>query len=355
MTSLDPTYRRFGRLPTGEPIEVWTLSGCNGLTLKAMTFGAIITRLLLPDGTDVVLGFDELAPYVAGHPYFGAMVGRVAGRLTGAGFRLEGRDYRLEATEGSNTLHGGRVGFDKRVWHATSIVRKDGSSVRFTLRSVDGEQGFPGEMDVTVDYTVTADNTLLIDSFATTSKPSPISLTNHSYFNLAGRGCAEDLLDHELQLNCDSIVAVDESFTLQDREEAVNAANDLRQARRLREAVPQFRAQHGEMYCTGARASVRPVATLRHPKSGWVMECSTDAPYLQVYTGSHIAGPIPGKEGAVYDRFAGLCLECQNYPNAANAPKLDACGILFPGATHTTRTAYRFSRETRRGNDGSNG
>jgi aldose 1-epimerase len=353
MSSL-PTSRSFGELPGGEPIEAWEVHGEGGLTLEAITFGAIITKVILPDGVDVVLGFDSLEPYVAEHPYFGAMVGRVAGRLTGATFELEGRKYQLAKNAAANTLHGGLVGFDKRVWQTTPCVRNDGSpSLRLELASSDLDQGFPGDLDVTVDYTVTRDNTLLIETAASTNKTTPLSLTNHSYFNLAGHDRWNDLLDHDLQVSSESLVVTDENFTLLDRLDPVRGANDLRQGRHLRKAVSEFYAGHGSMYRTGADGSVQRVARLTAPKSNWVMECSTDAPYLQIYTGSHIESAIRGKGGATYGKFSGLCVECQNYPNAANAPHMDERGILFPGVIQRATIAYKFSAEKEGGARGS--
>jgi aldose 1-epimerase len=354
MMSFLPTSRSFGKLPGGEPIEAWEMHGEGGLTLEAITFGAVITRVILPDGVDVVLGFDNLESYVAEHPYFGAMVGRVAGRLTGAAFELEGRKYKLAKNANANTLHGGLVGFDKRVWQATPRVRSDGSpSLRLELTSADGDQGFPGDLNITVDYTVTRDNTLLIETAASTNKATPLSLTNHSYFNLAGHDHGDSLLDHDLQVSSETLVATDEHFTLLDRLDPVGGAADLRQDRRLREAVCEFYEEHGYMYRTGADGAIQCVARLTAPQSKWVMECSTDAPYLQVYTGSHIEGPIGGKGGATYGKFAGLCVECQNYPNAANAPHMDDRGILFPGVIQRTTIAYKFSAEKQRGAHGS--
>jgi aldose 1-epimerase len=338
-----PTSRPFGELPSGEPVDIWTLQGSSGLILEVITFGAIITRLILPNGIDVVLGFDDLAAYVAQHPYFGAMVGRVAGRLTGAAFELEGQPYCLVANDEGNTLHGGQVGFDKRIWRASPRNRVDGSpSLRLELISADGDQGFPGDLHVTVDYSVTPQNLLLIETAASTNKATPFSITNHSYFNLAGRGCGEDLLDHELQVNSDLVVPTDERLTLLDRLDAVTIGSDLRQSRRLHEAVREFHAEHGYLYRLGVGESIQRAARLADPRSGWVLECFTNAPYMQVYTGSNMAGPIGGKGGAIYDKFSGLCLECENYPNAVNAPRMDDRGILFPGMTQSTTIAYNF-------------
>jgi aldose 1-epimerase len=348
-----PTSRTFGKLPNGADIQSWRLRGEGGLTLESITFGAIITRLILPDGRDVVLGFDDLLPYIGEHPYFGAMVGRVAGRLTGAAFELEGYTYSLARNDAGNTLHGGVDGFDKRVWTATPSVRRDGSpSLRLELWSADGDQGFPGDLHVMVDYTVTPDNTVLIETTTTTNKSTPLSLTNHSYFNLSGHGCSNCLLDHELQVNSGLVVAVHADFTLLDRVDCVNSSSDLRTARVLGEAVRGFPAEHGAMYFNSAGNVAECVARLSYPKSGWGMECFTDASYLQIYTGSHINRPINGKGSATYEKFAGLCLECQNYPNAANAPQMDVRGVLRAGETQRTMIAYKFSQHAQGSPDG---
>lgn len=342
-----PVSRLFGSLPTGEDVEAWTLLGAGGLLLEAITYGGIVRRLVLPDGTDVVLGFDSLAPYLAGHPFFGAIIGRVTGRLTGARFTLDGTTYSLPANDGDNTLHGGPVGFDKRLWNATPRVSADGTpSLRLHHVSPDGDQGFPGTLDVTIDYSVTADNTFVIESAVTTTKPTPVSLAHHSYFNLSGHASG-DVLDHMLQVNSTHVVPTVDDLTLLDRREPVNTATDLRTPQRLREAVTRFPSEHGALYPTGAHATPIDIASLTHPAYGRQLDCATNAPYVQVYTASHLiepdAAPIAGKAGATYGKFAGLCLECEGYANAANAPHMDSRGILRPGETQRFITAYRFS------------
>ncbi|MEO6923354.1 MAG: aldose epimerase family protein [Bryocella sp.] len=342
MASL-PTSRHFGTLPNGELVELWTLRGDSGLVVEAMTYGGIVTRILLPDGTDVVLGFDDLAPYAAGHPFFGAIAGRVAGRITGAQFTLDGVTTRLAANEGAHNLHGGPVGFDKRIWRATPQVRQDGApSLQLQLQSADGDQGFPGTVDVTINYTVTADNAFLIESSATTTKPTPISLTQHSYFNLAGQG-SDDIRDHTLEVLASRHVPTREDLTLLDRFEPVDATTDLRQPRRLRDAVADFPGRHGALYATEAQGALVPILRLTHPPSGHIMDCFTNAPFLQLYTASHLVGPITGKSGSIYNTYAGICFECESYANAANAPHMDPHGILRPGETQRFSTKYQFS------------
>jgi aldose 1-epimerase len=344
-----PTSRPFSTLPTGEPVKLWTLRGRGGLTLEAMTYGGIVTRLVLPDGTDVVLGFDYLAPYLAGHTFFGAITGRVAGRITGAQFTIDGITTHLTANEAGNNLHGGPIGFDKRIWHATPITRPDGApSLRLYLISTDSDQGFPGELNVTIDYTVTDDNAFLIETTTNTTKPTTVSLTHHGYFNLGGHQSG-NMLDHTLQINANRYVPTTENFTLLDRLELVDTATDLRKPQPLREAVQHFPGEHGALYATQTQEAQREpihIARLQHTASGRMLDCYTNAPFLQVYTASHLGGPIAGKSGAIYRKFAGICLECESYANGANAPHMGPHSILRPGETQRFTTAYKFSSAT---------
>lgn len=326
---MPPAARRFGELATGESVEAWTLRSEGGLVVEALTYGGIVRSILLPDGTDVVLGFDSLPPYLAGHPYYGAITGRVAGRIRGARFVVDGEEYRLAANDGVNHLHGGVEGFNKKLWRATASTHEDGSpSVAMRYLSADGDQGYPGEVDITVRYTVRGDNALVIESTATATKATPLSVMNHSYFHLAG---SEGILDHELQVFADRFVPMGEGFLPLDRIEPVDGANDLREPRLLRDAVEGFTLQHGPLYPTGAEpGEVKLVARLRHAASGRAVECWTDAPYLQVYTGAYLP-----------QKFAGLCLECEGYSNGANAPHMGST-IVRPGEVQRVTTVYKF-------------
>ena len=245
--------RTFGYLPGGAPIEAWTLRGAGALVAEIITYGATVTRLLAPDQhgrlADVVLGFDNLDSYRSHGAYFGATAGRVAGRITGAHFCLDGSTYELARNDGPNHLHGGREGFDKKVWAAEPAEREDGApSLRLSYRSPNGEEGYPGTVDVAVTYTVTNDDVLLVETEAAADRATPLSLTHHSYFNLGGEGCGS-VANHELQIFSGQFLVTDEQMALLGREEPVaGRGNDFRQPRRLGEAIPALFQNHGDLY-----------------------------------------------------------------------------------------------------------
>jgi len=342
--------RTFGRLLDGSPVEAWSLSGAGGLTLEALTYGGIVTKLLVPEkngnDVDVVLGFSNFESYLQGHPYFGSIVGRVAGRITGANFPLDGRSFQLSPNEPPNHLHGGHRGFDKQLWKATPIIGADGSpSLRLHYRSCDGEEGYPGNVNVSVTYTVTNDNVFLIKTSATTDQATPFSLTHHSYFNLAGEG-AGSIEDHTLQVLADEFLGMNADFTLSDHFEPVTGTpNDLRVATPLAARLPQLASGHGALYPVHKPAIAgQPVkiAELTHPASGRVLTCSTTETHLQLYTASEFDGSITGKSGKPYGKYAGVCMECEGYPNGALRPDLGDI-ILRPDTPQHQTTAYAFS------------
>lgn len=346
--------RHFGRIPeTGQSIEAWTLSGKNGLELEVITYGGIVTRILAPDDNgqraDVVLGFADLASYLTGHPYFGAIVGRVAGRITGASFCLDGSTFNLVENEPPNQLHGGAHGFDKKVWTATPMNNSAGEpSLCLAYRSSDGEEGYPGTVDVTVIYTITRDNVFLIESEATTDRATPFSLTHHSYFNLGGE-TAPSIMDHELVIHADTFIPTDEQMTLCGRVEAVSEqGNGFRRFRSLASALPYLSKNHGDLYVLrkplpdSVNVQLMPAAKLLHSRSGRILDVSTTETHLQLYTGVALDGSMIGKTGTPYNRHAGMCLECQGYPDGANAPNLGNI-ILRPGQPRRNVTAYAFS------------
>jgi aldose 1-epimerase len=319
--------------------------------LEVITLGGIVTRMLAPgrDGRadDVVLGFSDLALYAAGHPYFGAITGRVTGRITGAAFTLDGQTYRLARNDPPNHLHGGVRGFDKRIWDASAVNRTDGApSLRLAYFSPDGEEGYPGNVHVTVTYTVTNENVFLIESEATADRATPLSLAHHSYFNLAGEGSGS-IADHQLEIFADKFVPTDEHLTLSGRlEPTAGQGNDFLRPRRLGEAIPLLFQQHGDLYALPARAAgiLAPAARLRDAASGRVLNVSTTEDYLQLYTGSKLNGHRAGKSGTAYGPYAGLCLECHGYPDASNASLRDGI-LLHPGITQRHATAYAFSTD----------
>jgi aldose 1-epimerase len=351
-----PLSRHFGTLPTGEPVEAWTLTGASGLTVEVLTYGGIVTRLLYPfengDWLDLVLGFRDLEPYLGRHPYFGAIVGRVAGRIPGACLIVEGEIFHLPANEAPHHLHGGEHGFDKKLWTATPTVTDEGSpSLQLTCTSPHGEQGYPGNVRVTVTYTITPDNAFVIDTHACTDRPTPLSLTHHSYFNLAGESSGS-IANHSLQIDSDSFIEVNDDLAPSDRLRSVaGLPDDLRQSTPLAEALPRLTRDHGALYVVPRPAVAgEPVkiATLNHPASGRTLTCSTTQPLLQLYTASHFDGSITGKSGRPYQKYAGVCLECEGYPNGVNRPDLGDI-LLRPGTPQRHTTVYAFSSQPGKG------
>jgi aldose 1-epimerase len=341
--------RIFGKLPAGQAVEAWTLTGRGGLELEAITYGGVVTRLLAPDRNgipgDVVLGFKDLDSYLAGHPYFGAITGRVAGRISDAAFTLDSTTYRLARNDPPNHLHGGVEGFDKRLWSATPVDREDGApSLRLSYHSPDGEEGYPGNVRVTVTYTVTNHNMFLIESEAVSDRTTPLSLTHHSYFNLAGESSGS-IVDHRLEIFASEFVPMNENLIATGRLEATSLHGDYFQApRRVGDVLGLLFHGHGDLYSLPKTTvgELRPAARLEDPASGRVMTVSTTESYLQLYTGSHLNCSTKGKSGFVYARHAGICLECEGYPDAANAARRSDT-LLHPGEVQRHATAYAFS------------
>ncbi len=346
--------RTYGVIPGGATnearrVEAWTLTGNGGLVLETITYGGIVTRLLAPgfDGKidDVVLGLSDLDSYLAGNPYFGAIIGRVAGRITDAAFTIDGKTYQLARNEAPNHVHGGVCGFDKRVWGATPLERADGApSLRLAYRSPDGEEGYPGNIEVSVTYTVTNDNVFLIETEATADRTTPLCLTNHSLFNLAGEASGS-IADHRLEIFASKYVPAGEDLTLTGRLELVaGQGNDFHMARRLGDVIPELFRNHGDLYMLPKHPAheLALAARLEELTSGRVMTVSTTENYLQLYTGSRLSGTCSGKSGVAYGPYAGLCLECQGYADAANAA-LRKDILLRPGERQRHATAYAFS------------
>jgi aldose 1-epimerase len=353
--------RTFGVLPDGQTVEAWTLAGQGGLVLEAITYGGIVTRLMAPDRNgnagDVVLGFNDLGSYLSGHPYFGAITGRVAGRISDATFTLDGNTYRLARNDPPNHLHGGIEGFDKRLWRARPVDREDGApSLRLSYDSPDGEEGYPGNVHVAVTYTVTNQNEFLIETEAASDRTTPLSLTHHSYFNLAGES-SSSIADHRLEIFASEFVPVDEHLTATGRLEPTSLHGSVFQTpRRVGDAIGLLYQGHGDLYALPHRngSKMRLAARLEDLVSGRLMTVSTTESYLQLYTGSHLNCSSKGKSGAVYAPHAGICLECEGYPDAANASRRNDT-LLHPGQTQRHTTAYAFSVSTANaaGNDNS--
>jgi aldose 1-epimerase len=339
----------FGTMPDGTPVELYTLT--NGkITAKVMTYGAILTELIVPDRDgkpgDIVLGFDTLGGYLAGHPYFGATVGRVANRVGGAKFSLDGKDYTLAANNGPNTLHGGLKGFDKVVWKAQDISKQGWPAVKLTYRSPDGEEGFPGNLDVAVTYTVT-DNGLKIDYQATTDKATPVVLTNHSYFNLAGPASGT-ILDHEIQINAKNYTPGDAGMIPTGEVAPVQGTPlDFTASTVIGSRFDQLKAEpigydHNFVLDVDPAQRIKVAAQVYDPKSGRIMEALTTEPAIQFYTGNFLDGANQGKGGVVYKKNQGFCLEAQHYPDSVHHANFPTT-ILRPGQTYTQTTIYQFS------------
>jgi aldose 1-epimerase len=346
------TPRPFGSLPTGESVEAHTLGNAAGASVEILTYGGIVRSLKVPDRAgvlaDVVLGFDTLGAYLAGYrPYFGAIIGRIAGRVRG-GLLLNGRAYTLARTEGINHLHGGRRGFDKRIWAAQPLRGSDGSdSLRLSYFSPDGEEGYPGNLRVHVTYSLTATGALVFESEATSDCLTPLSMAQHSYFNLAGEASGA-VLNHDVQIFANEYVPTDDSMTLSDIRTSVSGRScDLRKSKPLKETLPGLFKSHGDMYllrAPDAPAPAKPTHAARASErsSGRVLDVFTDETGLQFYTGVGLDGTLKGKGAVSYQANAGLCFECQGYPNAS---RIGGFGdiLVQPGIPQRRRTIYAFS------------
>lgn len=336
----------FGQTADGQPVEIFTLTNAAGLRARVMTWGATLVEMSVPDGAgklaDVTLGFDTLAPYLKPHPFFGSVVGRYANRIAGGKFILDGQTRTLAANSGGNHIHGGKLGFDKRVWKAEPLPP---SGVRFSYVSADGEEGYPGTLTASVTYTLTAANELRLDYTATTDAPTIVNLTNHAYWNLAGEG---DVLGHELRLHAPRFTVPDQALIPTGELRAVaGTALDFSTAKPIGRdlAAPELVAprgyDHHYVLADARRAEPALAVELHDPKSGRVMEVWTDQPGLQLYTGNYLKA-VPGKSGRTYEKHAGLCFETQHPPNSPNQPAFPST-VLRPGETYRTTTFHRFS------------
>ena len=340
----------FGKTPEGKDVDLYVLTNAKGMVAKVMTYGAILTELDVPDRDgkvgDVVLGFDDLKGYLGGHPFFGATVGRVANRIAKGKFTLDGKEYTLATNNGPNALHGGLKGFDKKLWQAEQVPAENGVAVKFTYRSPDGEEGYPGTLTASVTYTLTNDNELRLDYTATTDKATPVNLSNHSYFNLAGQGSG-DVLGHELTLEAEKYTPVDETLIPTGKIESVQGKPlDFTTPHKIGERIKEMRGNPGgydhNFVLNGGGKKLAPAARVVEPKSGRVMEMLTTEPGVQFYTGNFLDGSNKGKGGAVYNKHAGFCLEAQHFPDSVNHANFPPV-ILRPGQTYKQTTVYKFS------------
>jgi aldose 1-epimerase len=342
----------FGSTDEGLAVDRYTLRNASGAMARIMTQGATVTELWMPDNAgrmaDVVLGFDDLASYQRQRAYFGCIVGRVAFRIANGRFLLDGQPHQLTLNDGAHHLHGGTKGFSHAVWRAEPLSTDAGPALRLTHRSPDGDQGYPGTLDVMVVYTLTEQNALRIDCTATTDKPTPINLTHHSYFNLAGadRG---DILDNVLQLDADRWIPAEEPDLPSGAVASVDdTPYDFRNPTRIGARIAQTDANaKGYDLCylhNHAEDSLPHVATLSDPKTGRCMEVLTSEPAVVLYTANYLDGTLRGKGGVLYAQYAGVCLETGRPPDAVHHPHFPST-ILRPGQTYRHLCVYRFSTQ----------
>jgi aldose 1-epimerase len=339
----------FGVTNEGIPVDEYTLVNDNGVMAKFITYGGALTSLYVPDKNgkfaDIILGFDSLDGYEsAANPYFGCITGRYANRIGNGQFTIDGRTYTLAQNNGPNSLHGGVKGFNRVVWKAFPFKSPEGPAIRFKYLSHDGEEGFPGNLSVTVTYTLTNQNELKIEYLATTDKPTVVNLTNHAYFNLAGEGVG-NILDHLLQIVADNYTPVDNTLIPTGEIAPVaGTALDFTTPRAIGERVmefaePPFKGYDHNFVLNNQTGQLALAARVEEPTSGRVMEVWTTEPGVQLYTGNWL--DLVGKGGKYYGQFAGFCLETQHYPDSPNKSNFPPV-VLKPGETYSTMTIYKF-------------
>ena len=351
--SVSVTQLPFGILPDGQHVSVFTLTNRQGMQVKVLDFGAIISEIHVPDRdgnfADVVLGFDRIEPYLHNSAFLGAVIGRFGNRIAEGRFSLDGKDYQLAVNNPPNHLHGGNQGFHQVIWQAAPFTKDDAVGITFTRSSPHGEDGYPGKLDVTVVYELDNDNALSLRYHAVTDQATPINLTNHSYFNLAGQG---DILGHALSINADRYLPVDAgSIPTGELADVSGTPFDLRQSTVIGSSidVPHEQLRIGRGYDHNFVLNQQPghrlnlAATVRDPVSGRVMQVYTQEPGIQFYSGNFLDGSQQGKQGAIRYRGA-LCLETQHFPDSPNQSHFPNT-ILRPGEVYQTETVYRFSAE----------
>ena len=338
----------FGKTKDGKAVEAYTLVNKNGLKARIITYGAMLTEMHVPDkgGTlgDVVLGHDNLENYLDGHPYFGVTTGRVANRIAKGKFILDGKEYTLAINNDPNHLHGGTEGIDKKVWSARVSRSKAGPAVAFSYTSPDGEEGYPGSLKMKVTYTLTNDDELRIDYLATTDKATPVNLTNHAYWNLAGKGT---ILDHVLHINADHYTPVDATGIPTGEILKVDDVMSFIKPTAIGARIDKLTGEPGgydHNYCLNKKEFGRLslAARVEESTSGRVIEIFTTEPGIQFYTGNYLDGTEVGKGGQQYEFRNALCLETQHFPDSINHPQFPNT-VLRQKQKYTHTTIHKFS------------
>jgi len=343
----------YGTMPNGQAVQQYTLSNEAGMSIDIITYGGIITSWTAPDQEgnfeNIALGFDGLDQYLESSPYFGALIGRYGNRIAKGQFSLNGEEYQLATNDGPNHLHGGPKGFDKVLWTAKTSQDDSSASLILSYLSEDMEEGYPGNLNTTVTYTLTADNELRVAYEATTDKTTVVNLTQHTYFNLSG-DFSEKILDHEVMINADTYLPVDKTLIPNGELRPVDGTPfDFREAKAIGAEIgaqnTQLERGNGYDHCwvLNNQGGMRKVATAYHPESGRFLEISTDEPGIQFYTGNFLDGTLPVANGAGnYEFRTGFCLETQHYPDTPNQPDFPSV-TLEPGETYQTTTSFKFS------------
>ncbi len=343
----------FGTLPDGQSVDKYSLKNANGMEIDISNYGGTILKWTAPDKNrkfeNITLACDSLAGYLKGVPFFGALIGRYGNRIAKGKFSLDGKEYHLAQNNNGNSLHGGVKGFDKVIWAATP---KDGEEPQLSLTytSADGEEGYPGKLEVKVVYTLKKDNSLQIDYSATTDKNTVVNLTNHSYFNLTG-DMNKDILSHEIALQADKYLPVNETLIPTGELRSVKGTPfDFTKSfiigTRINDSSDvQIKYGKGYDHCwvlTDSSKTLKNVASVFEPTSGRFLEVFTTEPAIQFYTGNFLDGTITGKGGVIYKHRSGLCLETQHFPDSPNQKAFPST-VLKPGETYRTTTVYKFS------------
>ena len=343
----------FGTLPDGTTVELFTLVNANGMEVRATNYGGIITALKVADGDgklgDVTLGMASFEGYLNNSPHFGGIIGRYANRIAKGQFKLDDATYKLTRNDGQNTLHGGAKGFDQAVWRAETFEKEDSVGVIFTYASKDGEEGFPGNLQTRVTYTLTDKNELSFDYHATTDKATVVNLTQHAYFNLAGDGNG-DVLGHEVTIYANEYTPVNRTLIPTGKIESVtDTPFDLRNkvviGSRINSDNEQLKLGLGfdhNFVIRRKEPGLVLAARVSEPTTRRVMEVRTTEPGVQFYTGNHLDDKLPAKPGKPYGKHSGFCLETQHFPDSPNQPAFPST-VLRPGEEYNSRTVYTFS------------
>ena len=338
--------RLFGHAPSGQPITLYTMTNGKGMSVSIMDYGATIVNLIVPDRNgkpgDVALGFDSIEPYFAKSPYFGATVGRYGNRIAKGTFHLDGETYHLATNNHGNSLHGGSKGFDKQMWKAEPLTGAS-PAIRFSRTSPDGEEGYPGALNVAVTFTLTDKNELRIAYEASTDKPTVLNLTNHTYFNLACAG-NDTILHHVLTIHAGKITPVDAQLIPTGKFQPVNGTPwDFRKAKAIGTDLQSTGGEpvgYDHNYVLDRDATE--AAEVFDPASGRVMTVSTDQPGIQFYSGNFLDGTVEGKSGKAYPQYGAFCLETQHFPDSPNQAQFPST-VLRPGEVFRSTTVYAFA------------